>query len=45
MTRSQLDEMAQTILHWRKKNPKVVGINYIRFAEFGELGLKPSMQQ
>ncbi|WP_319471655.1 hypothetical protein [uncultured Pseudodesulfovibrio sp.] len=45
MTQSQLDEMAQTILRWRKRNPKVVGINYIRFAEFGELGLKPSMQQ
>ncbi len=45
MTREQLDEIASVVLEWRRRNPKMVGINYVRFSDFGDLGLKPSMQQ
>lgn len=45
MTPEQLDELAKVILDWRKKNRKQVAINYIRFNDFGNLGLKPSMRR
>lgn len=40
----QLDALAEAILKWRKANPKRVGVNYVRFDDFGELGLKPSIE-
>lgn len=45
MNPEQLDELASVILRWRKKNVKQVSINYVRFDDFGELGLKPSMRK
>ena len=45
MTPEQLDELAKVVLDWRKKNRKQVSINYIRFNDFGNLGLKPSMRR
>lgn len=45
MTQKQMDEVRKVILLWRKKHPNRISVNYVRFAEFGELGLKPSMNQ
>lgn len=45
LTPDQMDELATIILQWRKRNPRQVAVNYIRFSDFGELGLKPSMRQ
>lgn len=45
MTPEQLDELAKVILKWREKNPKQVAVNYVRFDDFGELGLKPFMRK
>ncbi len=45
LTVEQLDEFAKIILDWRKKHPKQVAVNYIRFSDFGDLGLKPSMRK
>jgi len=45
MTKDQLDELARVILQWRKNNPKQVSVNYVRFDDFGDLGLKPSMRK
>lgn len=45
MTGEQMDELARVILAWRKKNPDKVSVNYVRFDDFGDLGLKPSMRQ
>lgn len=45
MTREQLDEVARVILAWRTKYPKQISVNYIRFDDFGDLGLKPSMRR
>lgn len=45
MAREQLDEMAKVILRWRKKHKDQIAINYVRFDDFGELGLKPSMRR
>ena len=44
LSREQLDEIAATILRWRKANPKRVGVNYVRFNSFGKLNLKPSIK-
>ena len=41
----QLNELAKIILEWRKKHPKQVSVTYVRFSDFGELGLKPSMSK
>lgn len=45
MTPEQLDELAKVILDWRKRNPNQVSVNYVRFDDFGDLGLKPSMRK
>ncbi|QJB55244.1 hypothetical protein [Pseudodesulfovibrio sp. zrk46] len=45
MTREQLEELAKTIQQWRKKHPKQISVNYVRFNDFGDLGLKPSMRR
>lgn len=45
MTQEQLDELARTILKWRKKHPKQVSVNYVRFNDFGDMSLKPSMRK
>jgi hypothetical protein len=44
MPQPQMDELRTMIHVWRKKNPRQVSVNYIRFHDFGELGLKPSMR-
>ncbi|MCJ2164502.1 MULTISPECIES: hypothetical protein [unclassified Pseudodesulfovibrio] len=45
MDQEQMDELARVILLWRKNNPDKVAVNYVRFEDFGELGLKPSMEK
>lgn len=44
LSREQLDALAEAILKWRKANPKRVGVNYVRFNDFGAIGLKPSIE-
>ena len=45
MTAEQLDELAKILIRWRQRHPKQVAVNYIRFTDFGELSLKPSMRK
>ncbi|MBI9081111.1 MAG: hypothetical protein JEY79_15400 [Pseudodesulfovibrio sp.] len=45
MTQDQLDELARVIIQWRKNNPNQVSVNFVRFDDFGDLGLKPSMRK
>ena len=44
MTPEQMEEVRRVIRQWRKKNPHSLNVNYVRFDDFGELGLKPSMR-
>ncbi|NDV18526.1 hypothetical protein GO013_03720 [Pseudodesulfovibrio sp. JC047] len=45
MTPQQIDELKRVISAWRTKYPNKISVNYVRFEDFGELGLKPSMRK
>ena len=45
MTPDQKEELVRVIKQWRAKYPNSVSVNYVRFEDFGELGLKPSMSK
>ena len=45
MNEEQLNELARVILVWRERNPDKISVNYVRFDDFGDLGLKPSMRR
>jgi len=45
MTPAQVNELKRVIDAWRAKYPYKVSVNYVRFEDFGELGLKPSMRK
>lgn len=38
-----LAELKRLIIKWHQRHPDLRDTNYVRFSEFGELGLKPSM--
>ena len=45
MTPEQRQELRDLIRQWRKKYPDKVGVSFIRFSNFGELGRKPYLEQ
>lgn len=45
MTPTQIKELKRVIMAWRTKYPNKISVNYVRFEDFGELGLKPSMRK
>ncbi|OIQ50767.1 hypothetical protein BerOc1_02709 [Pseudodesulfovibrio hydrargyri] len=45
MTPEQEGELIRIIKQWREKYPDSVSVSYVRFEDFGELGLKPSMSR
>ncbi|QGY38858.1 hypothetical protein GM415_01450 [Pseudodesulfovibrio cashew] len=45
MNAEQMAEMRMIIEAWRAKHPKQVAVNYVRFSDFGELGLKPALRR
>ena len=45
MTPEQAEELKRVIIAWRQKYPNKISVNYVRFEDFGELGLKPSMRK
>lgn len=44
MDPEQEEELMRVIRQWRVKYPDIHAVNYVRFDDFGELGLKPSMR-
>jgi cytochrome c556 len=40
----QLEELRDLILDWNTANPGQVGVDYIRFSDFGDLGKKPNLK-
>ncbi len=45
LTSEQQGDLRELLLAWHAENPKLTGVNYIRFSDFGELGLKPTMRE
>lgn len=45
LTSEQRNDLRELLLAWRAENPKATGVNYIRFSDFGGLGLKPTMRE
>jgi len=44
LTPQQQEDLRETILEWRRTHPKQVSADYIRFSDFGELGLSSSLK-
>ena len=45
LTSHQQKELRDLIMEWRRNNPDQIGVNYIRFSDFGNLGKKPSLSK
>jgi CHASE3 domain sensor protein len=45
LTSDQQKELNDLIVEWRHNNPDQIGVNYIRFSDFGNLGKKPSLSK
>ena len=45
LTPDQQKELKDLIVEWHHNNPDQIGVNYIRFSEFGNLGKKPSLSK
>jgi hypothetical protein len=45
LTSDQQKELNDLIVEWRHNNPDLIGVNYIRFSDFGNLGKKPSLSK
>jgi len=45
LTSEQQKELKDLILEWRKLNPDQTRVNYIRFSDFGNLGIKPGLSE
>ena len=45
LTPTQRQELRDLLRAWRDKYPDKIGVSFIRFSDFGELGRKPSLEQ
>jgi hypothetical protein len=45
LTPKQLEELRDLILDWHAANPDQVAVDYIRFSDFGDLGMKPNLRE
>jgi hypothetical protein len=45
LTPTQRQELRDVLRAWRDKYPDKIGVSFIRFSDFGELGRKPSLEQ
>jgi hypothetical protein len=45
LTPAQQQDLRSVIVEWRKNNPNVVDVYYVRFDDFGALGRKPTFEQ
>lgn len=45
LTSDQQKELKDLIVEWRHNNLDQIGVNYIRFSDFGNLGKKPSLSK
>ena len=45
MTEEQLQEFRDLINDWYANNPGQIGVDYIRFSDFGDLGKKPNLKK
>lgn len=45
LTSDQQKELKELILEWHHNNKDQIGVNYIRFSDFGNLGKKPSLSK
>jgi len=45
LTSQQGQELRDLIRQWRKEHPDKIGVSFIRFSNFGELGRKPSLEK
>ena len=45
LTADQQKELKDLIVQWRHNNPDQIGVNYIRFSDFGNLGKKSSLSK
>jgi outer membrane protein OmpA-like peptidoglycan-associated protein len=44
LTPDQMREIRELVLEWRSSYPDTIGVNFLRFSHFGELGRKPSLE-
>ena len=45
LTPTQRQEVRDLLRAWRDKYPDKIGVSFIRFSDFGELGRRPSLEQ
>jgi len=45
LTPTQRQDVRDVLRAWRDKYPDKIGVSFIRFSDFGELGRKPSLEQ